>query len=278
MKTFFFGDIHGNIWALEAVLRHADNLHADRLVCLGDWVGWLPFGDRTYERMIRLDIPSVSGNHDLMVAGVFPDHLHQTDRMQASAYNSALLSCRYPKNEALLTLARLPLRLDYPGMTVVHHSPFSLPKDGEAPAIIHFPYLDVKTLDASLSAWTQYPVPLIVSGHDHIPAVFELRKETAGCDAPADRLVVHQPKEEAVFTVRMREGNRYWVKTGSVGGPYRDGVFAANCLVVDDGNATLSLHRIAYDAAQLRRNLAENRYFQHIHALDGYRESARADR
>lgn len=272
MKTCFFGDIHGNIWALEAVLRHAESLHADRLVCLGDWVGWLPFGDRTYERMIRLDIPSVSGNHDLMVAGVFPDHLHQTDRMQASAYNAALLSCRYPRNEALLTLARLPLQIDDPHMTVVHHSPFSLPKDGEAPAMIHFPYLDVKTLDTSLSAWAEYPVPLIVSGHDHVPAVFELRRDQTGHAALSDRLVVHLPKDEAVFTVRMAEGNRYWVKTGSVGGPYRDGVFAANCLVVDDENATLNLHRIAYDAERLRRELDENRYFTHIHALDGYRQ------
>lgn len=272
MKSCFFGDIHGNIWALEAVLRHAESLHADRLICLGDWVGWLPFGDHSYERMIRLDIPSVSGNHDLMVAGVFPDHRHQTDRMQASAYNAALLSCRYPQNEAFLTLARLPLQLDYPGMTVVHHSPFSLPKDNESPAIIHFPYLDVKTLDESLAAWSQYPVQLIVSGHDHIPAIFELRAETAGLAAPADRLVVHRPTEEAEFTIRMQESSRYWVKTGSVGGPYRDGVFAANCLLVDDGNATLSLHRIPYDAEPLRRGLAEHRYFQHIHALDGYRQ------
>ncbi|WP_028324646.1 metallophosphoesterase family protein [Desulfatirhabdium butyrativorans] len=270
MKTCFFGDIHGNIWALEAVLRHAEARHADRLICLGDWVGWLPFGDRTYERMIRLAIPSVAGNHDLMVAGVFPDLAHQTDRMQASAYNAALLCCRYPSNEALTTLSQLPLTLDYPGMSVVHHSPFSLPREGEPPAITHFPYLDEKTLGESLEAWSRYPVALIVSGHDHIPAVFELRAD-AGEPSPIQRLRIHKPENEPVFTLKMEETSRYWVKAGSVGGPYRDGVFAANSFILDDARATLSLHRIPYDSTELKRSLSENRYFRNIRALDGYR-------
>jgi hypothetical protein len=61
------------------------------------------------------------------------------------------------------------------------------------------------------------------------------------------------------------------VKTGSVGGPYRDGVFAANSLVLDDARATLSLHRIPYDSTELKRSLSENRYFRNIRALDGFR-------
>jgi len=49
--------------------------------CLGDLVGWLPFGDRTLTRMRELDLPTVAGNHDLLVAGALTDFPEQIDRM-----------------------------------------------------------------------------------------------------------------------------------------------------------------------------------------------------
>lgn len=73
MKTYFLGDLHGNNYALEAGPRLLDQVGAERIVCLGDLVGWLPFGNRTLERMRGLGLPTVAGNHDLLVAEVFAD-------------------------------------------------------------------------------------------------------------------------------------------------------------------------------------------------------------
>ena len=124
MRTYFLGDIHGNAYALERCLAHMDEIRADRVYCLGDLVGWLPFGDRTLTRMRALDLPTVAGNHDLMVAGLFTDHPNQLDRMQASAYNAGLLSTVPGAIEYLLSL---PLTLEGEDYVVVHHSPFHLP-------------------------------------------------------------------------------------------------------------------------------------------------------
>lgn len=71
MKTYFFGDIHGNAFALEAVIQHYQRIKPDNIYCLGDLVGWLPFGDRTLTHIRSLNLPTVAGNHDLMVAGLF---------------------------------------------------------------------------------------------------------------------------------------------------------------------------------------------------------------
>jgi 3',5'-cyclic AMP phosphodiesterase CpdA len=97
-------------------------------------VGWLPFGDRSLRRTRALDFPTVAGNHDLLVAGLFTDHPEQLDRMQATAYNAGLLST-YPG--AIDYLRSLPLVLETDDYTVVHHSPFDLPPlDRQQPLLV----------------------------------------------------------------------------------------------------------------------------------------------
>ena len=39
MRTYFFGDIHGNEYALEACLKHSQQVKADEIYCLGDLGG-----------------------------------------------------------------------------------------------------------------------------------------------------------------------------------------------------------------------------------------------
>lgn len=60
-------DIHGNTWALDAVLEDIGRRGAERIVNLGDSVyGSLdPAG--TAERLMRLGIPSIRGNQDRIV-------------------------------------------------------------------------------------------------------------------------------------------------------------------------------------------------------------------
>ncbi len=265
MKTYFFGDIHGNAFALEAVIQHYQQIEPDSIYCLGDLVGWLPFVDRTLTRMRSLNLPTVAGNHDLMVAGLFPDHPHQLDRMQASAYNSGLLSTLPGALDYLLSL---PLFIETPQMAILHHSPFHLPSHGMTPAITHFNYLDEAALSGCLEAWRSFPKKLIVSGHDHIPAVYEL-VETKRMPNMKD-IRIHRPAAGQSLTISLNPGSRYWVKAGSVGGPYRDDVFAANSVLLDSGAQTLTLFRIPYPLAPLRRDLSNNRYCRNLKTLLPY--------
>jgi putative phosphoesterase len=60
-------DIHGNAAALRAVL--ADLPSVDEIVCCGDLVGYYPEPAEVVDRMRRLAVRCIRGNHELMTCG-----------------------------------------------------------------------------------------------------------------------------------------------------------------------------------------------------------------
>ena len=267
MRSYFFGDIHGNLDALEACLKHMDALKPDAVYCLGDIVGWLPFGDRSLARMKSLGVDTVAGNHDLMVAGLFTDHITQIDRMQATAYNAGLLSS---VPDAADYLQGLPLILERNEFVLTHHSPFHLPREQGTVTIDCFNYLDDAALGECLEQWNAFPRSLIFSGHDHVPAVFEL---PPGLERPAVAdVVVHRPPLEGSLTVQLGPESKYWIKAGSVGGPYRDGLPTANSVLFDSERKTVSLFRVPYPSGNLLRELSANRFCRNLPTIRRYME------
>jgi predicted phosphodiesterase len=215
MRIFFFGDIHGNTYALDVCLKYASDLKADAMYCLGDLVGWLPFGDRSLARMRSFGFPTVAGNHDLLVAWLFRDHPGQLDRMQATAFNAGLLSS---SPDAIDYLRGLPLLLEKEEFVVVHHSPFHLPKPGVPPTIECFDYLDEAALGGCLGEWRRFSKRIIFSGHDHDPAVYELL-DSEEHPFTLNDVKIHKPGRSDSLTVQIRSRSRYWIRAGSVGGP-----------------------------------------------------------
>jgi predicted phosphodiesterase len=63
VRVAFISDIHGNLLALESVLRELERERFDRLVCLGD-VAVGPQPHETIVRLRELDCPVVMGNWD----------------------------------------------------------------------------------------------------------------------------------------------------------------------------------------------------------------------
>jgi hypothetical protein len=215
--------------------------------------------------MRSLNIPTVAGNHDLLVAGAFSDHPHQLDRMQASAYNAGLLSTL---PDAIEYLANLPLSLEGADWVAVHHSPFHVPSPGVSPSIENFSYLDKKVLDECVMHWQEYPKRLIFSGHDHVPAVYEL--SPGGVHGGTGSVFVHRPSNALTMRVQIKEDSRYWIKAGSVGGPYRDGVAVANGVLYDSDEQTLTLFRAPYSTERLRSELREHPYCRNLETLKKY--------
>jgi predicted phosphodiesterase len=263
MRSYFFGDLHGNVSALERCLAHIHEVEPDRVYCLGDLVGWLPFGHRTLERMRALGVPTVAGNHDLLVAGLFTDFPDQLDRIQASAYNAGLLAGSPGAAEYLLGL---PLALEEDEFIVVHHSPFDLPQAGQAPGIDCFHYLDAKSLEAAREAWRRFPKRLIVSGHDHLPALYALS------DDPGKAVRAVRPEGVESVTIELERDCRYWVKAGSVGGPYRDQVPVVNSVLFDGDRRTITLFRLPYPLESLVRELRSQRFCLNIPTIGRYVE------
>ncbi len=64
MKTAILADIHGNFEALKAVSDDMEQFDVDRIVCLGDNVGYGPEPDEVVTFIRTKGYESVLGNHE----------------------------------------------------------------------------------------------------------------------------------------------------------------------------------------------------------------------
>jgi predicted phosphodiesterase len=70
MRLAVLSDVHANLPALEAVLRDLEGLQVDRVVCLGDLVGYNAQPNECLDRLRhRVDV-CVAGNHDREALGL----------------------------------------------------------------------------------------------------------------------------------------------------------------------------------------------------------------
>src|SRR5260370_25041912 len=108
-------DIHGNIWALEAVLADIRSRGIDLIVNLGDHLYGPLDPVRTADRLIALDLPSISGNQD-------------RELFDSTPAEGTLLENRQALREEHRTwLGKLPSTLLWPEQDVLfcHSTPFS---------------------------------------------------------------------------------------------------------------------------------------------------------
>ncbi|MCB0284489.1 MAG: metallophosphoesterase family protein [Calditrichaeota bacterium] len=64
MKIALISDIHGNLPALDAVLKDINKQKADRIICLGDVATIGPQPLQVLERLMKLKCDFIMGNHD----------------------------------------------------------------------------------------------------------------------------------------------------------------------------------------------------------------------
>jgi putative phosphoesterase len=71
MKIALLGDVHANLYALEAVLEHARDSVVDAIWNIGDFVGYGPFPEEVVKRIKSEGVVSIIGNYDQKVL-LFP--------------------------------------------------------------------------------------------------------------------------------------------------------------------------------------------------------------
>ncbi|WP_336960846.1 metallophosphoesterase [Chryseobacterium contaminans] len=81
-----FSDVHGNLPALEVVLKDIEQRGIYQKFCLGDLVDFAPWGNEVIEKIKSLNIPCLLGNHDERIAfdlPVFPLSKHSEEETKA---------------------------------------------------------------------------------------------------------------------------------------------------------------------------------------------------
>src|ERR1700719_2297538 len=102
MRLAILADIHGNFLALEAVLADLKHRKVDCIVNLGDCVSGPLWPRETIELLMRLDWPTIRGNHDRWV----------TDWPSEKHYPSDAFAFRALDSEQLAWLRALPSTRD----------------------------------------------------------------------------------------------------------------------------------------------------------------------
>lgn len=80
MRIAVLSDIHGNLWALDAVLADLARRNVDVTVNLGDILSGPLLPAETAERLMALGLPSIRGNHERQVLEHDPARMGASDR------------------------------------------------------------------------------------------------------------------------------------------------------------------------------------------------------
>ena len=117
IQIAIFSDVHGNLPALEAVLKDIEQRGIHQKFCLGDLVDFAPWGNEVIEKIKSLNIPCLMGNHDERIAfdfSVFPLSKHSEEETKAR-FIAIDHSKKYIKTENKIFLRELPfhLKLNY---------------------------------------------------------------------------------------------------------------------------------------------------------------------
>ncbi len=228
-RIAFISDIHSNILALNAVLKHIDTVGVDNIICLGDIVGYGPWPAECIQTIRERNIPTVMGNHDEYVTLLMDPRVEQLreEIRQAVEWTQANLSM-----DDLYWLSKLPMRIDADYFEVLHGS--------------YFPTRWAYCLDeATFQANFKFQTPqLAFCGHSHSPLI------------AFDQGEGEQPLVDYIRKCTIPEDHKVMVNVGSVGQP-RDRNPRACVVFYELETRELWLDRVEYDANAVCKKIYE---------------------
>jgi putative phosphoesterase len=165
MKLAIISDIHGNSFALEAVMCEIQRLNIDRIFILGDTVGYYYFPDKVFKQLANFDVTAIRGNHDIYLEQMMGSPEYAI--LLCKKYGSALgLASKVLSTDQIAYLRELPniTVVEYLGktFTLAHGSPF---KNDQ------YIYPDTER-SVLLSCVNEVNTDYLLLGHTHHPFIF----------------------------------------------------------------------------------------------------------
>jgi predicted phosphodiesterase len=230
MRLLVLSDLHANLTALEASLSAAEGKW-DRVVCLGDVVGYGPDPNEVTSCIRQLGAITIRGNHDKAVAGIMPTDDFNPVAKMAVHWTRAQLN---PENLEWITL--LPRG----------------PREAEGVVLIHGAFQDedeyVFTPSQALEGLLDSYLPVTFYGHTHHQGGFSY------IDPQLDVLQLHPRQTEKLTALRIEPEKRYLLNPGSIGQP-RDGDPRAGFAIADLSNDTVEFWRVPYDIEKVQERM-----------------------
>ena len=227
--------IHGNLEALEAVLRDIDQQSVDQIYSLGDLVGYGPYPNEVVDRIRELGIPTCQGCWDEdIVDGLnacdcsYPSLLAETRGRLAHEWTNQAVT-----PEIRDYLAELPLTLQQDNLCFVHGSPHSQ----------HEYLLPDTSAFIALERVLATGADTLFCGHTHVPYVRNLE------DSQLSLKVVHPTPPPPPHSPTPLSSLKRIINAGSVGEP-RHGRPNATYVLYDTDSQAITLREVEYDYAK----------------------------
>ncbi len=231
MKTLIISDIHGNLEALQTVMKSAQGKGFDRTWCLGDIIGYGPNPNECVEAVREVAELVVPGNHDWAVLGKLDINNFNADAKTAILWTRGQLA---PGNR--VWLASLNVREVVGQFTLLHGSPR------------HEIWEYITDTSVAAKQWDYFETAMCLYGHTHVPALFTLREGK---------------KHGNTFSFSFPWGkpfplpkSRLLINPGSVGQP-RDSDPRASYAIWDDEAGTWTFHRVKYPIEITQRKMRQ---------------------
>ncbi|MBI2434224.1 MAG: metallophosphoesterase family protein [Candidatus Hydrogenedentes bacterium] len=226
MKYAIISDIHANLEALQAVLDAIEEMGIEKIVCLGDVVGYNASPNECCEVLREREIPTILGNHDAVACG-----LEEPWGFNPVALAAALWTRETLTRENLHWLNNLPDALNFGYFVCVHGAP----KNRNTylfrweDVIPHLSFLKEQNCD------------ICMVGHTHSPGIFS----TDG---------VYSVDDDQKFF--LGEGKDFFINPGSVGQP-RDNDPRAAFGILDTDAKVYEQARVKYPVEKAASRVME---------------------
>jgi len=229
MRIAVISDIHANLEALEQVLVDIDGSNIDRVVCLGDSIGYGPEPEQVVAMINDHHIPSILGNHELAV--IDQNYLAWFNPL---ARRSLLKTIEMLSSKTVNFISRLRPFMIYGSCRFVH----GFPPDSATT------YLFQIAEDELLQTIKEMKEKICFIGHTHHLEIIDFN----------GRSVTRSPLNRGI--VNLNSSDRYIINIGSVGQP-RDGDNSAKYIILDTEKNSIEVKFIPYDIASVVNKIIE---------------------
>jgi diadenosine tetraphosphatase ApaH/serine/threonine PP2A family protein phosphatase len=225
MRYAIISDIHANRQALKAVLTDARGIGVDRIIALGDLVGYGPCPAAALETVHGTVHNFVLGNHDAVCSGQLSAEYFNDAARQVIEWTRGVVD-----RKAAAFFQALPLVLAGDGCRFTHGN-FTDPG--------RFGYIfDAEEALANFQATSEQ---LLFAGHSHLPGLFVVGESG-------------RPHWLAPQDFMVEEGKRYIVNVGSVGQP-RDRDIRASYCIFEPRKGVVRFRKVPFDLDAYREDV-----------------------
>jgi predicted phosphodiesterase len=217
LRLAIISDIHSNLEALTAVLKKIEAENIDKIICLGDVVGYGPDPNACVELVQKQCEIIITGNHDF--ACIDTSELLYFTQYAEKAIEWTLTEI---SKDNLSLISKFPIDSRIDNCYLVHanaHDPRS--------------WGYVLSREEAIYNFSKFTEQICFIGHSHRPIIY-IENNDSNYTVKSNQQIQLDP------------GSRYIINVGSVGQP-RDGNPNSAFGILDVTNQSYELKRVSYD-------------------------------